>query len=433
MPFSLLSIPILIFKHIQSIFIGILLSGIHVYIFQKLIPLSEFSFHLDSIISPKYEVWRFISSQLVHASLLHIGFNLIALVMYSFLEAEIGFLAFARLNFLLIILCPLLQFVLYYILWKRYDRVQYRDMHAVGYSCVLFGIMTFSCMNHPFGILRLLGFIPIPQILFPIFALGVTQIIVPRSSFLGHMCGVLIGIPLGIPIFVEWMNWWWLTTSILIVAAITLVNIKLTRSDLGFLSWLEVKWIPPNQNQNQDEDLDQDEYPEEIMVEYSENSIDSIQDLSIQNPNPSPNTSPSSMQRIQDFNSMQPNYTIRNSTLQYNESQDFPIQISSIQNNSENPSFYNSFSSNNQDIHNHSKEEHIIQFPNYDSQTPLYFNPYEEQNASNDETISLSKISIQDENKSKTVPFSNHLNEEYFPLLKNTTSSEEDDLFDNEN
>ena len=83
---------------------------------------------------------------------------------------------------------------------------------AVGYSCVLFAWITVAAI-------RMGEFCPIvfaPEFCFstyflpvigvpinigPLILLFITKIIIPRSSFIGHLSGILIGLPLAWALF----------------------------------------------------------------------------------------------------------------------------------------------------------------------------------------------------------------------------------------
>lgn len=110
--------------------------------------------------------------------------------------------------------------------YGRHDMVY---QQAIGYSCVLFAwIVVISikmdkfcpilflpdvCFNNFWIPLNLIsyGFLkPLPINFGPIILLFITKLILPRSSFIGHLSGIIIGYPLA------WGALNWLTPTILL-------------------------------------------------------------------------------------------------------------------------------------------------------------------------------------------------------------------------
>eukprot|EP00818_Percolomonas_sp_WS_P005785 CAMPEP_0117450128 /NCGR_PEP_ID=MMETSP0759-20121206/8304_1 /TAXON_ID=63605 /ORGANISM="Percolomonas cosmopolitus, Strain WS" /LENGTH=218 /DNA_ID=CAMNT_0005242631 /DNA_START=390 /DNA_END=1046 /DNA_ORIENTATION=- len=103
--------------------------------------------------------------------------------------------------------------------------------------------MTYASMKNPLDFIYLMGFLPMPSLMMPFVSLFITQIIVPRASLLGHLTGILVAYPLSVPAAVEWMNPWWLFTSIAFMCAALIVNLKWTNPDLRLLKWIDVQLI----------------------------------------------------------------------------------------------------------------------------------------------------------------------------------------------
>ena len=85
--------------------------------------------------------------------------------------------------------------------------IRFLDVWGVGYSCVLFALMTVSlltdhspCSVNFFGICFPTYQIPIPFTriripvnLFPFVQLILMKVLIPNSSLLGHLSGILLG------------------------------------------------------------------------------------------------------------------------------------------------------------------------------------------------------------------------------------------------
>jgi len=91
---------------------------------------------------------------------------------------------------------------MYYFLWKYQNQQQYRAQQSVGYSCVLFAWMVVDAV-------KMEEFCPVPgfaQLCFKTYHIGVaalnagpfmllilTNFIMPKASFHGHLSGILLG------------------------------------------------------------------------------------------------------------------------------------------------------------------------------------------------------------------------------------------------
>ena len=127
-------------------------------------------------------------------------------------EEEYGSLTYAYLSFDLVVYTGLACVLLTYFMVARLGRVDMLQQQAVGYSCVLFAWITVAAV-------RMGGFCPVifvPNFCFntftipliglpvnfgPVILLFITKIIIPQSSFLGHLAGIVIGLPLSWALF----------------------------------------------------------------------------------------------------------------------------------------------------------------------------------------------------------------------------------------
>ena len=86
---------------------------------------------------------------------------------------------------------------------ERYDTVT-----SVGYSCVVFGWMTYVAVKGaPSGVLSLFGAARVPVNLAPFGSLLFTSLVVPQASFIGHLAGIVTGY------LVAWDAFAWLDTA----------------------------------------------------------------------------------------------------------------------------------------------------------------------------------------------------------------------------
>lgn len=177
--------------------IVVLNSGLYLYLNLSRTKAESVSFNYVSVTYPKLEIWRFFSSSFAHFGLLHILFNMGTIWSYGFIESLFGWVFYLKVTFLFIILSNILQIIGFFLLKKiasrnlsswlsndRFGESYVHNLHAVGYSCVAFGWMTFSCLLIPNGSTDILGIIRLPLWITPFLALLITQFMVPRASFM---------------------------------------------------------------------------------------------------------------------------------------------------------------------------------------------------------------------------------------------------------
>ena len=69
---------------------------------------------------------------------------------------------------------------------------EYMAQCSVGFSSILFALMTIQVHQSPNGDRSLFGFVTIPAKIYPWVLLVVLQLIMPGISFLGHLSGILV-------------------------------------------------------------------------------------------------------------------------------------------------------------------------------------------------------------------------------------------------
>jgi membrane associated rhomboid family serine protease len=164
-----------------------------------------FSFNYKSIVVEQ-QFWRIVSSAFAHYSFFHILFNMFSLWSFRFLESQVlGHLNYIILTFILMILSSIATLIIYLLLmrflnWNHY----YEHVHAVGYSAIIFGLLTYGSLLNPKGNIELLFGLRIPALLVPFFYLIVSSLLFPQASFVGHLGGIIAGLLVAANLF-SWM------------------------------------------------------------------------------------------------------------------------------------------------------------------------------------------------------------------------------------
>ena len=169
---------------------------------------AQVAFSYDAIVN-KGEWWRMVTSSFAHFDLWHLVFNAMGLYQFGDLEFSYGSVVFAYLNADLVFLTMAICLVVHHVAVFRFGREEFLYQQAVGFSCVLFAWMVaasvrmdkfcpvfflpslcFSTYNipNPFGW-------ALPVNAGPLLLLVATKLVIPRSSFIGHLSGIVIGYP----------------------------------------------------------------------------------------------------------------------------------------------------------------------------------------------------------------------------------------------
>ncbi|KAK4538466.1 hypothetical protein CDCA_CDCA18G4491 [Cyanidium caldarium] len=168
-----------------------LLSAVLGYQNWKAVPLDAWSVSYVSVVVER-EWWRVGSSVLAHASVLHLAMNLSALWGMRELEGELGTVRYLESSVRVWVLSEALFLLLQWLRMRWRQDEQYGQQAAVGYSGVLFGLLTLWSQVAPMGTFYVEG-IAVPALLLPLVALLATQILVPQASLVGHVAGLLAG------------------------------------------------------------------------------------------------------------------------------------------------------------------------------------------------------------------------------------------------
>ena len=111
------------------------------------------------------------------------------------MELSYGKIHYAELTMLLLLLKSIAGLFMYRMLVLIPQCVHYYDrVNAVGYSGVLFGLMTVGSLMNPSGSVTVGFGIDVPSIFVTFFYLIVSTLLFPQSSFIGHLAGIIAGI-----------------------------------------------------------------------------------------------------------------------------------------------------------------------------------------------------------------------------------------------
>jgi membrane associated rhomboid family serine protease len=176
---------------------------------------SYISYSYDAVIN-RGEYWRIVTASLSHVDALHLLFNSMALYQMGSLESIYGSMTFAYLSFALVFITILICAAMDHVLIHRYQRVDQVHAQAIGYSCVLFAWMVAISVRlpefcpififpsfciptwvipFPLAMQSWTGMSGLPINVGPFILLIFTKWIIPRSSFKGHLAGIIIGYP----------------------------------------------------------------------------------------------------------------------------------------------------------------------------------------------------------------------------------------------
>nr|XP_043611008.1 rhomboid-like protein 15 [Erigeron canadensis] len=156
---------------------------------------AEVCFLPSSVVS-KFQVYRVFTSIFFHGSILHLVFNMLALVpLGSELERVMGSI---RLLFVIVLLATssavfhlLITLIAAYNPVYSYEYFMYEC--AIGFSGVLFSMIVIETSLSGVQSRSVFGLFNVPAKLYPWILLLVFQLLMTNISLLGHLCGILSG------------------------------------------------------------------------------------------------------------------------------------------------------------------------------------------------------------------------------------------------
>jgi len=139
------------------------------------------------------QLWRLITSAIFHAGLLHLAFNMMAFFpMGTSLERSLGSFNLLWLIGILIIFGDALYIGVSY-LASLAGFPFLLSQCAVGFSGVIFGLIPLDVRASGGAQRSIFGLFNVPALYYPWVLLLLWQLLVPQSSFLGHLSGLAIG------------------------------------------------------------------------------------------------------------------------------------------------------------------------------------------------------------------------------------------------
>lgn len=214
-----------------------LCSVVWFYMWNRRVPPDNVSISYTRVVSTR-QYYRCVTAALVHLSWLHIIFNMISLWSVWVAEAEHGSYWYWRTTTQLLLLSKLLYLGIVFVMATRMGRTGAADQEAAGYSGVIFGWFALIAMEHPESKMAMFG-IPMPALLTPVVALVITQLIIRRASFVGHLAGMLVGYAMGAG-GLSWVPdfWWWSFAGL--SATVMVLSLK---SNPAFAGWRILRCI----------------------------------------------------------------------------------------------------------------------------------------------------------------------------------------------
>mmetsp|Transcript_7152 Transcript_7152/g.11294 ORF Transcript_7152/g.11294 Transcript_7152/m.11294 type:complete len:313 (-) Transcript_7152:1467-2405(-) len=141
-----------------------------------------------------YQVYRVFTAPWFHSGLLHIAFNMMALVpMGTSLERSIGSINFLYLNFLFMLVAGVADLAISSTLFYTKVYPNFFGECGVGYSGVLFGLIVVDTHHSTSPYRSIFGMFNVPNKLYPWALLILISLLAQSVSFIGHLCGMVAG------------------------------------------------------------------------------------------------------------------------------------------------------------------------------------------------------------------------------------------------
>ncbi|KAL3671633.1 hypothetical protein V7S43_003546 [Phytophthora oleae] len=168
-----------------------LMYGLHFLKMQTPELFAPYSLCPDRVLS-NWDFKRIVGSGLVHVDDWHLYHNMVSFLWKGYnLEYKLGSLRFLLTVGYLLVLCHVLVVVVALVLATGFQMPGPLHQCSVGFSGVLFALKVLLNHNSP-AFSSVYGF-QVPTKYAAWLELVVIHFLVPRSSFMGHMCGILAG------------------------------------------------------------------------------------------------------------------------------------------------------------------------------------------------------------------------------------------------
>ncbi|PKI42924.1 hypothetical protein CRG98_036722 [Punica granatum] len=144
----------------------------------------------------KFQVYRIYTSVIFHGSLLHVMFNMLALVpLGSELERLMGSVRLLYIMILLAISNAFLHLLIAFLVAHNpFHPSQYlMNECAIGFSGILFSLIVIETSLSGAQSRSIFGLFNVPAKWYPWILLVIFQVLMSNVSLLGHLCGILSG------------------------------------------------------------------------------------------------------------------------------------------------------------------------------------------------------------------------------------------------
>mmetsp|Transcript_22707 Transcript_22707/g.29500 ORF Transcript_22707/g.29500 Transcript_22707/m.29500 type:complete len:247 (-) Transcript_22707:316-1056(-) len=188
-------------------------------------------FSFDRVVKGK-EYWRAVSAAFSHANTGHLVFNMVALWNLRSMEALYGTAGYLSRSMIIWVLSKLFYLMFMYPFSRAPNMIMQRQatVFTVGYSGALFGWMSAKALSPQAQPYVLFGGLVLQPHVASIFSMLLTQIIVPNSSFFGHLSGILAGYLVGSGAL-EWASQpYWTSCLLFWVLLLVAASLKATTS-----------------------------------------------------------------------------------------------------------------------------------------------------------------------------------------------------------
>lgn len=155
----------------------------------------------------------------------------------STLEAQLGTIEYLKITVILLVLSMAAVCVITKILVDYWGQERQQTVYSLGYSCVVFGLMTISSMLSSQTKFSMFGMFEMPMWAAPFGSLIFTSLIIPNASFIGHLAGIIAGFFISFHFFVWYSNYLFLC-SMFWLLVLTMVSVKKTTTLT--MPWLQM-------------------------------------------------------------------------------------------------------------------------------------------------------------------------------------------------
>jgi len=142
------------------------------------------------------ELWRVVTAGFFHVGILHLALNMISMQsLGQHLENVLGSFLLGYIVLLFNACVGGLHFIISVILSRYLDSAEYEHQCSVGFSGVLFALLTVRCssLSDSQSQSSVFGLTSVPTRFYPWVLLLALQFLMPNISFIGHLSGIFVG------------------------------------------------------------------------------------------------------------------------------------------------------------------------------------------------------------------------------------------------